>query len=271
MGLTENQLLWRVELPLALPEILAGLRIAITTTVGLATLAFFAGAGGLGEQIYAEQPSHFKSNVVVAGGLACCWPRVLRPAHPDRPAAALTPWRRAAATERSRLAQRRSGDFGDAVRRSSLHERESVWAAACRSAGPDELLGLRSSHLRSASRRWPSRCASRSRSASASATRAGASSWRSRLQRRPRRAPLVLLVFFVAYLGIGLQQRHRSCSRCSRIPPILTNTYVGITPGGPRDRGRRARHGHERAADRPPGRAAAGHAHDLRAASARPP
>ena len=62
MGLTDRQLLWRVELPLALPEILAGLRIAATTTVGLATLAFFAGAGGLGEQIFAD--IIFKSNVV---------------------------------------------------------------------------------------------------------------------------------------------------------------------------------------------------------------
>ncbi len=68
MGLTDRQLLWRVELPLALPEIMAGLRIATTTTVGLATLAFFAGAGGLGEQIFADIT--FKSNVVVAGGLA---------------------------------------------------------------------------------------------------------------------------------------------------------------------------------------------------------
>jgi len=68
MGLTGRQLLWRVELPLALPEIMAGLRIATTTTVGLATLAFFAGAGGLGEQIFAD--INFKSNVVVAGGLA---------------------------------------------------------------------------------------------------------------------------------------------------------------------------------------------------------
>jgi osmoprotectant transport system permease protein len=68
MGLTDRQLLWRVEIPLALPEIMAGLRIAATTTVGLATLAFFAGAGGLGEQIFAD--INFKSNVVVAGGLA---------------------------------------------------------------------------------------------------------------------------------------------------------------------------------------------------------
>jgi osmoprotectant transport system permease protein len=67
VGLTERQLLWRVELPLALPEIMAGLRIASTTTVGLATLAFFAGAGGLGGAIFANLT--FKSNVVVAGGL----------------------------------------------------------------------------------------------------------------------------------------------------------------------------------------------------------
>jgi osmoprotectant transport system permease protein len=74
MGMTDNQILRRVELPLAMPEILAGLRIAFTTTVGLATLAFFAGGGGLGEQIYSAAAGTggilFKSNVVVAGGLA---------------------------------------------------------------------------------------------------------------------------------------------------------------------------------------------------------
>src|SRR2546423_7294862 len=68
MGLTDRQILWKVELPLAVPEILAGLRIAFTSTVGLATLAFFAGAGGLGKEIYAD--IQFKSNVIVAGGLA---------------------------------------------------------------------------------------------------------------------------------------------------------------------------------------------------------
>jgi osmoprotectant transport system permease protein len=93
MGLTDRQLLWRVEVPLALPEILAGLRIATTTTVGLATLAFFAGAGGLGEQIFADIT--FKSNVVVAGGLA-----VLLAAALDAliivGQRATTPWTRAA-------------------------------------------------------------------------------------------------------------------------------------------------------------------------------
>jgi osmoprotectant transport system permease protein len=67
MGLTDWQMLWKVEIPLAMPEILAGLRIATTTTVGLAALAFFAGGGGLGAQIDAD--IFYKSNVVVAGGL----------------------------------------------------------------------------------------------------------------------------------------------------------------------------------------------------------
>jgi osmoprotectant transport system permease protein len=75
MGLTERQLLWRVELPLALPEIMAGIRIAATTTVGLATLAFFAGAGGLGGEIFADV--NFKSNVVTAGGLCVLLAAVL--------------------------------------------------------------------------------------------------------------------------------------------------------------------------------------------------
>jgi osmoprotectant transport system permease protein len=75
MGLTENQLLVRVELPLAMPEILAGLRIATTTTVGLAALAFLAGAGGLGAEL--SQQKYFKSNVVVAGGLCVVLAAVL--------------------------------------------------------------------------------------------------------------------------------------------------------------------------------------------------
>ena len=95
MGLTDRQLLWRVEVPLALPEIMAGLRIAATTTVGLATLAFFAGAGGLGEQIFAD--INFKSNVITAGGLAVALAAVLDGAIllTQR---AITPWTRAAAS-----------------------------------------------------------------------------------------------------------------------------------------------------------------------------
>ena len=94
MGLTDRQLLWRVEVPLALPEIMAGLRIAVTTTVGLATLAFFAGAGGLGAQIFDQIT--FKSNVVVAGGLAVLLAGVLDGLILLAQRAA-TPWTRAAA------------------------------------------------------------------------------------------------------------------------------------------------------------------------------
>ena len=92
MGLTERQLLWRVEVPLALPEVLAGLRIAATTTVGLAALAFFAGAGGLGEEIYAD--IGFKSNVAVAGGL-CILLAIVLDLLILAVQRALTPWRRA--------------------------------------------------------------------------------------------------------------------------------------------------------------------------------
>ena len=93
MGLTEKQLLWRVELPLALPEIMAGLRIAMTTTVGLASLAFLAGAGGLGETIFDDR--FFRSNVLVAGGL-CVLLAVVLDLLVLGLQKALTPWTRAA-------------------------------------------------------------------------------------------------------------------------------------------------------------------------------
>jgi osmoprotectant transport system permease protein len=95
MGLTPRQLLWRVELPLALPEIMAGLRIAMTTTVGLASLAFLAGAGGLGESIFDDR--FFRSNVLVAGGL-CVLLAVALDLAVLAVQKALTPWTRAVAS-----------------------------------------------------------------------------------------------------------------------------------------------------------------------------
>jgi osmoprotectant transport system permease protein len=94
LGLTEAQVLWRIEVPLALPEIMAGLRVASTTTVGLATLAFFAGAGGLGGAIFADLT--FKSNVIVAGGL-CVLLAVALDVFILGAQRMLTPWRRVAA------------------------------------------------------------------------------------------------------------------------------------------------------------------------------
>jgi osmoprotectant transport system permease protein len=48
MGYTDTQRLWRVELPIALPVIVAGVRIATVTTIGLVTIATLIGMGGLG-------------------------------------------------------------------------------------------------------------------------------------------------------------------------------------------------------------------------------
>jgi osmoprotectant transport system permease protein len=68
MGMTARQVLWKVEMPLAVPEVIAGVRIATVSTVAIATLAIFAGAGGLGEVIYNEgvQRELFKTNILFA-------------------------------------------------------------------------------------------------------------------------------------------------------------------------------------------------------------
>ena len=72
MGMTDRQLLWRVEIPLAVPDIIAGIRMATVSTVAIATLAIFAGAGGLGEILYNEgiQRDVFKTNIVFGSLLA---------------------------------------------------------------------------------------------------------------------------------------------------------------------------------------------------------
>jgi osmoprotectant transport system permease protein len=95
MGFTDRQLFWRVELPLALPEIFAGLRVATTTNVGLAALAFYAGAGGLGQQILSDIA--FKSNVLTAGLLCVLLAFVLDLALLGTQRL-LVPWQRARAT-----------------------------------------------------------------------------------------------------------------------------------------------------------------------------
>jgi osmoprotectant transport system permease protein len=70
MGLTQGQILRRVELPLALPAIMAGIRIATVTTISLATVAAFIGVGGLGQPIFNAIQSGFKTEFVAAGLLA---------------------------------------------------------------------------------------------------------------------------------------------------------------------------------------------------------
>ncbi len=52
MGMTDRQVLWQVELPLAVHMILAGVRVATVTTIGTATIAAAIGGGGLGVFIF---------------------------------------------------------------------------------------------------------------------------------------------------------------------------------------------------------------------------
>ena len=52
MGMTDRQVLWQVELPLAMSVILTGIRVAVVINVGVATIAAVVGAGGLGTYIF---------------------------------------------------------------------------------------------------------------------------------------------------------------------------------------------------------------------------
>jgi osmoprotectant transport system permease protein len=52
MGMTDSQILWRVELPLSFSTMLAGIRVSTVLTIGVATIAAAIGAGGLGEFIF---------------------------------------------------------------------------------------------------------------------------------------------------------------------------------------------------------------------------
>jgi osmoprotectant transport system permease protein len=71
MGLTQRQVLTRVELPLALPAIFGGLRIAVVSTVAIATIAALVGDRGLGYPIFLAigLPTPFKTEIYAAGFL----------------------------------------------------------------------------------------------------------------------------------------------------------------------------------------------------------
>jgi osmoprotectant transport system permease protein len=68
MGMNARQLLLRVTLPLALPVIIAGIRIALVTSIGIATLAALAGQGGLGTLIFSNIDS-FDFDAISAGAI----------------------------------------------------------------------------------------------------------------------------------------------------------------------------------------------------------
>jgi len=68
MGMTDKQILWQVELPLSLSVIIAGLRVAIVLSIGVATIAAAIGAGGLGEFIF-RGLAMVNNAVILAGAI----------------------------------------------------------------------------------------------------------------------------------------------------------------------------------------------------------
>jgi osmoprotectant transport system permease protein len=68
MGMTNRQLLWEVEIPLAARTILAGLRVATVTTIGTATIAAAIGGGGLGVFIFRGLAS-LDTTLILAGAI----------------------------------------------------------------------------------------------------------------------------------------------------------------------------------------------------------
>jgi len=94
MGYSRARSLVRVELPLALPAILAGVRLAVVTTVGLVTVAALIGHGGLGDLIYDGLNRRFRTPLVVGSVLSVALAAVLDVALLGVQRA-VTPWRRA--------------------------------------------------------------------------------------------------------------------------------------------------------------------------------
>jgi osmoprotectant transport system permease protein len=72
MGLTPRQMLFRIELPLAVPAIIGGLRVAVVSTISIATIAAFLMPRGLGHPILfaLAEPHPFKTEIYAAGALA---------------------------------------------------------------------------------------------------------------------------------------------------------------------------------------------------------
>lgn len=94
MGYGSARILLRVQLPLAMPTIFAGLRVAAVSTVALVTVGFLVGYGGLGNLIYEGLTSFFKAQVLTASVL-CVLLAVAADALLFATERLATPWRRA--------------------------------------------------------------------------------------------------------------------------------------------------------------------------------
>jgi osmoprotectant transport system permease protein len=71
MGYGRAGMLWRVEFPVALPAIMAGLRVATVSTVALVTVGVIVGHGGLGQLIYEGFNNNFYRAEIMTGSVLC--------------------------------------------------------------------------------------------------------------------------------------------------------------------------------------------------------
>jgi osmoprotectant transport system permease protein len=94
MGLSAAQTFWRVDLPLALPAFMAGLRIATVSTVALTTVGVLVGHGGLGQLITGGFAANFYRAEIVTGAVGCVLLALLADVLLAGAERALTPWAR---------------------------------------------------------------------------------------------------------------------------------------------------------------------------------
>lgn len=95
MGYTAGQMLWRVELPLAIPVIMGGLRVATITTIGLVTITALIGQGGVGAFIL-EGIQRFFSTPLIVGAVLSVLLGILADALLVQLQRRVTPWTRPA-------------------------------------------------------------------------------------------------------------------------------------------------------------------------------
>jgi osmoprotectant transport system permease protein len=102
MGYTDRQLLWRVELPLAIPAVVAGVRIATVTTIGLVTVAAIITEGGLGTLILRGLQRGLDARPVIVGSGLSFLLAIAADATLLVTQRALTPWAQERRRENSR-------------------------------------------------------------------------------------------------------------------------------------------------------------------------
>ncbi|HEY7104923.1 MAG TPA: ABC transporter permease [Acidimicrobiia bacterium] len=98
MGYSATRRLWRVEMPLAMPAIIAGVRIATVSTIGLVTVAAVVGQGGLGELILNEGFQRFFRTPITVGVVLSLALAVVADLLLLGALTLATPWRRATRT-----------------------------------------------------------------------------------------------------------------------------------------------------------------------------